>query len=142
MSAKYQGVQWNRQKVLYDAIVLAAVAVYLFAFQYLSRELDPNPDPKIAEIRAWGSLAFVLLHVILAIGPLARLDARFLPLLYNRRHLGVITCLVAVQHARLAVGWYHAFGNVDPWVSLLASNTEWSWLAASRSSGWGSARSR
>ena len=36
--------------------------------------------------RAFGACAFVMLTVILAIGPLARLDRRFLPLLYNRRH--------------------------------------------------------
>src|SRR2546428_6173232 len=42
-------------------------------------------------IRAAGSAAFLLLHVVLCIGPLCRLDSRFLPLLYNRRHLGVVT---------------------------------------------------
>ncbi len=40
-----------------------------------------------------------MLTVILCIGPLARLDARFRPLLYNRRHFGVLTFVVATVHA-------------------------------------------
>ena len=46
-------------------------------------------------MRAFGSCAFLMLTLILCIGPLARLDARFLPLLYNRRHFGVLTALDA-----------------------------------------------
>ena len=34
--------------------------------------------------------------MILSIGPLARLDRRFLPLLYNRRHLGVTMFVLAL----------------------------------------------
>ena len=40
----------------------------------------------------------MLLHVVLCIGPLARLDRRFLPLLYNRRHLGVLMFTLALAH--------------------------------------------
>jgi len=39
-----------------------------------------------------------MLTVILSIGPLARLDCRFLPLLYNRRHFGVLTFVIASLH--------------------------------------------
>jgi len=44
-----------------------------------------------------------LLHIILSIGPLCRLDSRFLPLLYNRRHLGVTMFLLShtVHHYAL-----------------------------------------
>ena len=52
-------------------------------------------------IRALGTCALLLLHVILAIGPLARLDRRFLPLLYNRRHLGVTMFLLALGARRV-----------------------------------------
>ena len=52
-------------------------------------------------IRAFGTCAFVMLTAILWIGPLARLDRRFLPLLYNRRHFGVLTFLVALVHVAL-----------------------------------------
>jgi nitrite reductase/ring-hydroxylating ferredoxin subunit/DMSO/TMAO reductase YedYZ heme-binding membrane subunit len=58
---------------------------------------------------------------VLAIGPLCRLDRRFLPLLYNRRHLGVTMFLLALGHGGLALFQFHALGVVDPLVSLLAS---------------------
>jgi nitrite reductase/ring-hydroxylating ferredoxin subunit/DMSO/TMAO reductase YedYZ heme-binding membrane subunit len=73
-------------------------------------------------IRAFGITAFVLLHVILCIGPLARLDARFLPLLYNRRHLGVTMCLLALTHGLFAVVQFHSGGSLDPLVSVLAGD--------------------
>ncbi len=57
-------------------------------------------------IRATGSCAFLMLTIILSIGPLARLDRRFLKLLYNRRHLGVITFLVALVHFGFLLDWY------------------------------------
>ena len=47
-----------------------------------------------------------MLTMILSIGPLARLDRRFLPLLYNRRHFGVLTFLVAALHVCLMLDWY------------------------------------
>ena len=62
-------------------------------------------------IRAFGSCAFGLLTLILAIGPLARLSPRFLPLLYNRRHLGVACFLLALVHAALAIVWYQGFSR-------------------------------
>jgi nitrite reductase/ring-hydroxylating ferredoxin subunit/DMSO/TMAO reductase YedYZ heme-binding membrane subunit len=66
----------------------------------------------------------------LCIGPLARLDKRFLPVLYNRRHLGVATFLVGLTHGVLAIGYYHGFGNKSPLVSLFTSNTNFGTLAA------------
>jgi nitrite reductase/ring-hydroxylating ferredoxin subunit/DMSO/TMAO reductase YedYZ heme-binding membrane subunit len=71
-----------------------------------------------------------MLHIVLCIGPLARLDRRFLPLLYNRRHLGVATFLVGLAHGALATGYYHGFGNVNPLLSLLGTNTDYASLAA------------
>ena len=47
-----------------------------------------------------------MLTIILSIGPLTRLDRRFLPLLYNRRHFGVFTFFVALLHASFLVEWY------------------------------------
>ena len=44
-----------------------------------------------------------MLTIILSIGPLARLDRRFLPLLYNRRHFGVLTFFVALLHASFMI---------------------------------------
>ena len=73
-------------------------------------------------MRAFGSAGFLMLTVILAIGPLARLDTRFLPLLYNRRHFGVLFFLVAFTHMREVAGFYHAFSPANRWASLLSTN--------------------
>ncbi len=128
MSVAYRAVQWNRQKIIYDATLMTGVALYLSAFIWLTPLLDSNAESMNIRIRAFGSAAFVLLHVILSIGPLCRLNHRFLPLLYNRRHMGVTLSLLALYHAYLVLGWYHDFGNVDPIISLLTSNTEYGLL--------------
>jgi nitrite reductase/ring-hydroxylating ferredoxin subunit/DMSO/TMAO reductase YedYZ heme-binding membrane subunit len=125
MSARYAPVAWNRTKLLYDAVALAAVAVYLHAYTAWSpaaRAADAALDGPSLAMAAWGSCAFLLLTVTLAIGPLARLDRRFLPLLYNRRHLGVITATVATGHALHVLGWYFAFSPVPALEALLAAD--------------------
>jgi sulfoxide reductase heme-binding subunit YedZ len=128
MSAGYRAVQWNRHKRIYDALaasaIVAFVAVYAAAGKFLWRAGHAISD-EILVMRALAACAFGLLTIILSIGPLARLDRRFLPLLYNRRHLGVMTFLVALAHAALALGYYHGFGSLNPLVSLLASNTSY-----------------
>ena len=109
MSVGFRAVQWNRTKLVYDAIVLAAVVVFVAVFIVVETWLKPPNNLAEAidlRIRAFGSCAFVMLTVILAIGPLARLDRRFLPLLYNRRHLGVMTFAVAALHAWFMLDWY------------------------------------
>jgi nitrite reductase/ring-hydroxylating ferredoxin subunit/DMSO/TMAO reductase YedYZ heme-binding membrane subunit len=70
-------------------------------------------------IRALGIGAFVLLHVVLCIGPLARLEARFLPLLRRRRGLGVATFALGLAHGVLVVAQLHSGGALPPLVSLL-----------------------
>lgn len=125
MSASFRAVGWNRTKLVYDAVLLASVALYLLAYMRLAQRLRPAElllDEGSLAIRAYGSCAFLLLTVALAIGPLARLDSRFLPLLYNRRHLGVITCVVAGAHFWAVIDWYLAFSPLNPWVALLVTD--------------------
>jgi nitrite reductase/ring-hydroxylating ferredoxin subunit/DMSO/TMAO reductase YedYZ heme-binding membrane subunit len=109
MSAGFRAVQWNRAKLVYDAILVAAVALYIGGFIAVSAWLDP-PENLAAwidlRINACGTCAFLMLSVILSIGPLARIDRRFLPLLYNRRHFGVLTFFVAAAHAWFMVEWF------------------------------------
>lgn len=124
MSVTYQPVLWNRQKLIYDLILLASVAAYFFLFMQVSQWFDPEVDVRGVRIRAVGSAAFILLHVILSIGPLSRLDQRFLPLLYNRRHMGVTMFGLSLFHVHLAINWYHKLGNLDHYVSLLVSNLQ------------------
>ena len=125
MSAGYSAVQWSAHKRVYDACVAGAILLYLVGFALVSRAVlrgEHALSPEILAIRATGSCAIVLLHVILCIGPLARFDRRFLPLLYNRRHLGVMTFIVALVHAAIVLGFYHGFGRVNPLASLLTSS--------------------
>jgi len=128
MSAKYVTVQWNRQKRVYDLLISGAVGVYLTVFVAGSRVLwqgEHAIDASVTLIRATGTCAILLLHIILCIGPLARLDQRFAALLYNRRHLGVTMFLVALTHGLLVLGYYHAYGKVNPLVSLLTFDNSW-----------------
>ncbi|MBV8109189.1 MAG: Rieske (2Fe-2S) protein [Hyphomicrobiales bacterium] len=109
MSAGFRAVQWNRAKLVYDGILLAGVVLYIGAYLTLVYWLDPPKDQPAAidlRIRAFGTCAFFMLTVILSIGPLARLDRRFLTLLYNRRHFGVLTFFIVVLHASFMVEWY------------------------------------
>jgi nitrite reductase/ring-hydroxylating ferredoxin subunit/DMSO/TMAO reductase YedYZ heme-binding membrane subunit len=123
VSTKYVPVKWNRNKRVYDLFVAGGVAAYLVAFVAVGSAVwtgDAALGLPVLLIRALGTCALVMLHVVLALGPLARLDARFLPLVYNRRHLGVATFLVGLGHAVAAAGYYHGFGSVNPLVSLLS----------------------
>ena len=119
MSAFYRAVNWNRQKFIFDGLLAGYVLVYLTTFVTVTLARDSGATLETALIRGLGTAAFVLLSSVLAIGPLARLDTRFLPILYNRRHLGVTMCLLALAHSAFAVIQFHTLGNVNPFVSLL-----------------------
>lgn len=128
MSAGYVAVQWNRQKRIYDLVLAASVLGVVALFAVATLLAHPGATAETALIRGLGLTGLLLLHVILAIGPLARLDARFLPLLYNRRHLGVTLGLVGLAHAVFVLIQYHALGNADPLASALGANPDWTSL--------------
>ena len=133
MSVGYVAIQWNGHKRVYDACIVVGVLLYLGVFagvaKLVYRGTNAISDPILA-MRALGTCAYLMLHVVLCIGPLARLDRRFLPLVYNRRHLGVATFAVGAAHAMLVIGFYHGFGTVNPFVSLLTRNTNYASLSA------------
>jgi len=122
VSHGYQAVSWNRQKGFYDLAIAAGVTIYLGLFIAIGSISFPYATPETLIIRGSGSAAFILLHVVLCIGPLCRLDSRFLPLLYNRRHLGVVTFLLGLVHGVFGLVQFHSLGNVGPLVSLLSTN--------------------
>jgi len=122
MAVNYTAVQWNRQKRIYDFVLVGGVALYLFAFGAVTEILFPLVTEEILLMRAFGTAAFLLLHIILCIGPLCRLNPKFLPLLYNRRHAGVTCFLLALVHAVLVVATYHAGGDTNPILSILVSS--------------------
>ncbi len=122
MSERYRAVQWNPQKRRYDAVLAAGVALYLGVFVGLGAALNADVTLETLLIRALGSGAFLLLQAVLCIGPLARLDPRFLPFLYNRRHLGVTVFLLAAGHGLFSLVQFHALGDANPLVSVLSAN--------------------
>ena len=129
MSVEYQAVGWNRQKRIYDLVLGGSVFTYLALFAGLGALIHPNATIETLLIRGFGTAAFLLLHIILCIGPLCRLDRRFLPLLYNRRHLGVTMFLLALAHGVFAIVQFHSLGNVHPLVSVFISNLRYGSLA-------------
>jgi sulfoxide reductase heme-binding subunit YedZ len=122
MSVTYRAIGWNANKRRYDITAGGGVGLYLAVFAAGHAWWQPAVTIETLMIRAFGSAAFVLLHVILAIGPLARLDRRVVPLLYNRRHLGVLMFTLAATHGVFAIVQFHAFGTRHPLVSVLAGD--------------------
>jgi len=103
MSAGFRAVQWNQAKLAYDSILLASVTLYISSYLTLMYWLDPPKDLPAAidlRIRAFGTCAFFMLTIILSIGPLARLDRRFLPL---RSLLGITDVNFVCGQQRLAI---------------------------------------
>ncbi|MDX2031633.1 MAG: ferric reductase-like transmembrane domain-containing protein [Blastocatellia bacterium] len=129
MSQGYVAIGWNRQKRLYDGTIAAGVVLYLALFLGVGAAIHPEATIETLLIRGFGTCALLMLHIVLCIGPLCRLSPRFLPLLYNRRHLGVAMFLVALVHGGFSIIQFHALGDVNPLVSLLTANTRYGSLA-------------
>jgi len=129
MSASYSAVGWNRQKKHYDWLIFAFCVLYLSVFILLTTIFNPQYTFETVLIRSTSTLAFLLLNVILAIGPLTRINKRFLPLLYNRRHLGVTMFTIALVHGGFSILQFHSLGNTNPFVSLFTSNTQFNSVA-------------
>ncbi|MEL7032932.1 MAG: Rieske 2Fe-2S domain-containing protein [Pseudomonadota bacterium] len=132
MSHDYKAVQWTPFKKRFDLWMLCGIVLYIVLFIVLGEVNQPPGEsihPVQALMRATGTLAFLLLTFILCIGPLARMTDRFKPFLYNRRHLGVTTFLIALIHAALVMMWYHGFSETNPFVSLFISNPRYDSLA-------------
>jgi nitrite reductase/ring-hydroxylating ferredoxin subunit/DMSO/TMAO reductase YedYZ heme-binding membrane subunit len=128
MSAGFKAVQWNTRKLVYDAILLGCVVLFIGTFMFVGALRNPPTDAGAwvgLRIKAFGTCAFVMLTIILMIGPLARLDPRFLPLLYNRRHFGVLTFLVALTHAYSVVDWFSLQGAMDSLITEMTDNPKY-----------------
>jgi sulfoxide reductase heme-binding subunit YedZ len=130
MSASYVAVGWNRQKKLYDWLIAGFCIGYLALFVLLTLLFNADVTFETLLIRSTSTLAVLLLHTILAIGPLCRLNKKFLPLLYNRRHLGVTMFSLAAIHGVFSIMQFHTLGNINPLVSVFVSNTNYGSLGA------------
>lgn len=125
MANHYLPVQWNTQKRQYDAILVSFIVGYLSLFLVAQWYYFPNGTLETWIIRATGTLAFLMLNIVLSIGPLCRINARFLPLLYNRRHLGVATFVIGLVHGVFNLIQFHSLGNVGIIESLFTSNVSY-----------------
>lgn len=125
MSVKYAGVLWNKQKKRYDKAIAVLGITYLALFIGFNVYVNPTISPETLIVRGTATLALLMLHVILSIGPLVRINSKFLPLLYNRRHLGVTMFFVATIHVVFSLIQFHSLGNLNAFVSLFASNTHY-----------------
>ncbi len=125
MGLDYQMVLWNKHKKTYDRLIALGMVLYLVVFAGLTFAFNSETSIETLVIRSFGSLAVIMLHIILVIGPLSRLDSRFMPLLYNRRHLGVSMFLAALIHGGFSIFQFHALGDVNPIYSIFTSNMEY-----------------
>ncbi len=122
MSVNYTSVLWNRQKKTYDKILWGGILFLLLLFVALQFIFHPTITIETLIIRSTAFTAFVLLHIILSIGPLCRLNTKFLPLLYNRRHMGVSMFFIALIHGVFSIIQFHSLGNTNAIVSVFVSN--------------------
>lgn len=126
MSVQYTSVLWNKQKKAYDIYLWIGIILFIGSYIAFQLFLDSNISEETLIIRSTALCAFTLLHIVLIIGPLARINTRFLPLLYNRRHLGVSMFLIALIHGVFSILSYHGFGDTNPLLSLFISNQKYS----------------
>ena len=127
MSVGFKAVQWNRRKLVYDGILITGIALFIGTFMTVGALRNPPADMPAwinLRIKAFGTCAFTMLTIILMIGPLARLSPRFLPLLYNRRHFGVLTFFVALVHAWSVVDWFSVQGAMGDLVTEMTNNAK------------------
>ena len=128
MSVKYSAVLWNRQKRIYDRVMWGLMILYLIVFAVFQMVFQPDSSIETLIVRGTASLALIMLHIILMIGPLCRINDRFLPLLYNRRHMGVSMFLIALAHGIFGVIQFHALGDINPLTSIFVANPHYSSL--------------
>ena len=136
MGLDYTWVLWNKQKKRYDRFIAIGMLSYLVLFFTIGFLTNPEMIAEPLIIRAFGALALLLLHIILVIGPLSRLNPKFLPLLYNRRHLGVSMFLAAFIHGVISIIQFHTLGDTNPIYSIFTENLDYGslWDFRSKSS--------
>ncbi len=125
MGLDYKYVIWNKFKKSYDKLIALGMISYILVFAGITLVFNSDTTPETLVIRSFGSLAIVMLHIILIIGPLSRLNNRFLPVLYNRRHLGVSMFIAAFVHGGFSIFQFHGLGNVNAFYSLFTSNMQY-----------------
>ncbi|WP_421765596.1 Rieske 2Fe-2S domain-containing protein [Ekhidna sp.] len=125
MSVSYTSILWNKNKKRYDLAILIVIVLFIASFTILNLVTNPEVTFETNLIRSFGWLSILLLHVILIIGPLARLNSKFNIILYNRRHLGVTMFLMGLIHGGFSILQFHSLGNMNPIRSVFLSNLKY-----------------
>lgn len=126
MSVNYASALWNEQKKKYDKILWLGILLCIISYAGFHLAFHPETTIETVIIRATALTAFILLHIILIIGPLCRINNLFLPLLYNRRHMGVSMFSIALIHGIFSIIQFHALSDTNPLVSVFTSNQNYS----------------
>ncbi|HEX3994983.1 MAG TPA: hypothetical protein VHX39_27725, partial [Acetobacteraceae bacterium] len=77
MTERYVPVGWNVSKIVYDVVALVAIGGYIGVFLWVApafQHVTLPLDDYTMRMNAFGTCAFLLLSVILSIGPAARVD--------------------------------------------------------------------
>lgn len=130
MSANYVAILWNSQKKTYDKILWLGILFFIVAIVVFQFLLHPTITVETVIIRVTALTSFFLLHIILMIGPLCRIEKRFLPILYNRRHLGVSMFIIAAIHGIFSIMQYQGFGDTNPILGIFISNQKYLEISA------------
>ena len=68
MGVAYVSVQWNRQKKLYDTVLVGGVALYLVIFSVLTKVMFPRVTDEIMlighQMSPWHSIALVMVSLL------------------------------------------------------------------------------
>ena len=64
MSVQYGAIGWNRQKKIYDAVLISLLVLYLAIFVGFGTWWNPNATAETLLIRAFGTAAFLLLNAL------------------------------------------------------------------------------
>lgn len=130
MSIAYKVVQWNKTKKIYNRYLWVTIGLLIVSFVGFQLALHPTTTVETLLIRSSALVAAVLLHFVLVIGPLCRIAPVFLPLLYNRRHLGVTMFFFAAIHGVFSLIQFHALGNIGVLESLFTANSKYNQINA------------
>ncbi|HWR00144.1 MAG TPA: Rieske 2Fe-2S domain-containing protein [Candidatus Methylomirabilis sp.] len=126
---------WVRDRT--DALLATGIA----AIFVVGRLYFNAVDGQTFTLRATALLAYLLLHVVLLIGPWSRFSVRVREWYKHRRHLGVTSFLLALLHSNLIITLYFKgdilgswrvefifFGSTALLVMAVLAVTSWDWF--------------
>lgn len=111
---------------------------YLFLIFLLSKIMFNNVDEKILVLRVSSITSFLLLNLVLLIGPWTRFKPKLIKYYSYRRHLGVSVLLLGLLHASIVIKEYFKydinyiyqssftfFGTTSLFIFILMGLTSW-----------------